>query len=121
MAKAGDVRVVRVDSLNFAVEKLELIDGAKAGVNKGKLMWKNVGYYGNNLRSALKASLIHGADPNETKTFLKALEDAEKRIDQAIDRLMKNPELATTSIEENQIEGEEAVAKAGRGRKKKGS
>jgi hypothetical protein len=122
MAKVNDVRIVRADQFNLVVEKLLPVGDAPSGkesVNKGKLVWKTMGFYGESLRAAVSGALRHGMNPAEAKPILEELKRVEANILSVLAEIKATPTILTDTIADNQIEGEETKKKAGRGRKKK--
>lgn len=124
MAKENDIRIVRADSFNLVVEKLLPVGDAPSGkesINKGKLVWKTMGFYGECLRAAVLGALRHGMNPVEAKEILSELKRVEKNILKVVEDIKVTPTILTDAVVENQVEGEAVVKKAGRGRKKKGA
>jgi hypothetical protein len=124
MAKVNDIRIVRADPFNYAVEKLHPVGDAPSGkesLNKGKLVWKTMGFYGENLRAAVIGAIRHGFDPKEGQSIVEELKRVESVVLSAVNEIKLNPGLLAEAVVENQIEGEEVKKKAGRGRKKKGA
>lgn len=124
MSKVNDIRIVRADQFNYAVEKLLAVGDAPSGkesVNKGKLVWKTMGFYGENLRAAALGAIRHGFDPKEGQTVIEELRRVEAAVLAVVNQIKLNPSLLSEAVVENQIEGEEIKKKAGRGRKKKGA
>lgn len=122
MPKVNDIRIVRADQFNFAVEKLLAVGDAPSGkesVNKGKLVWKTMGFYGENLRAAVLGAIRHGLEPKEGQSIIDELKRVEAAVLSVVEQIKLNPSLLSEAVVENQIEGEEVKKKAGRGRKKK--
>lgn len=122
MPKVNDIRIVRADQFNYAVEKLLPVGDAPSGkesVNKGKLVWKTMGFYGESIRGAVLGAIRHGLNPKEGQTFLDALKQTEEAVLAVVEQIKLNPTSLNEAVVENQIEGEEVKKKAGRGRKKK--
>lgn len=123
MNKENDVRIVRADNFNFVVEKLLPVGDAPTGkesINKGKLVWKTMGFYGECLRAAALGAIRHGMNPKEAKEIMSELKRVEANVLKALETIKVNPSILIDAVVENQVEGEASVVKAGRGRKKKG-
>ena len=65
MPKVGDVRIVKSDALNYAVQEYTETgkavmddDGKRIGVTKTGAEWKDKGYYGNHLEWAVGSALM---------------------------------------------------------------
>lgn len=57
--KIGDVRIVKVDDLNYCVQRCKEIDGKdKTGVSTKRLDWVDAGYYGDKIEWAARAALM---------------------------------------------------------------
>jgi len=61
--KEGDVRIVKDDEMNFAVEVVRLVELGKPGNRTGEteLRWQNHGYYGSKIEWAFRGAVLAAA------------------------------------------------------------
>jgi len=94
----GDVKVVRDDDRNFAVQRYVAVDIKESGARGGKktgekrLEWKTLGYFGErpeSLVAAAKCALAAGANGRDTRELIASIERAERSIRQSIKQLLE--------------------------------
>ena len=92
--KEGDVRIVRADNRNFAVEQYAKIEVRSEAKKTGEIRyeWQTVGFYGERpeaLILACKNALMIGANGTETKELIETIQQAEKQIIASVKELFK--------------------------------
>lgn len=93
----GDIKIIREDNLNFAVQQLQLVqekEKRKGGKYTGvsRLEWRTVAFYGErpgDLICACQYALAKGARGGETKELAETVERTGKRIRASLQEILK--------------------------------
>ena len=60
----GDIRIVKADEMNWAVERYTEVETRKDGKLTGETRreWKEVGYYGSKIEWAFRGAILHATN-----------------------------------------------------------